>query len=608
MRNPVAVLENLQSKSKKVDYKFKRLYRNLYNLNFYLLAYNNLYANEGNMTKGIDGMTIDGMGLVRINKIIDSLKDHSYSPKPAKRKYIEKKNGKKRPLGISSFDDKLVQEIVRMILESIYEGTFKNTSHGFRPQKSCHTALKSIKLGYTGVKWFIEGDISSYFDTIDHHILINILRKRIHDEYFISLIWKFLKAGYIDDWKYNNTYSGTPQGSVTSPIISNIYLNELDSFMEEYKVNFDIGKARKINPEYNRLNARTMYIKKKNSVNWESKSDEEKVTASREVKRLLKLKLNIPKTNPMDSTYKRLLYTRYADDFLIGLIGSKEDAQKVKGDISEFLYSKLRLQMSDEKTLITNSREKARFLGFDITVDRSTLPNRDKNGVVGRHFLNKVKLFLPRDRWQKKLTEYEVLKINKGKTGKEIWEPAPRPYLQDEEDIEILKRYNGEIIGLYNYYKIANNVSMLHRFKYVMEYSMYKTFAAKYKSTVRKINRKYSINGNFRVRYQTKQGSKVLQFYNSGFKRMDFATKDAEVDMVPLHTKYAGRKSLIARLLTQKCEWCGKTNVDVNVHHVRKLKSLNGSRKWEQLMLSKKRKTLVLCLECHDNLHNGLLD
>lgn len=215
MRNPIIVLKNLQEKSCIKGYLFERLYRNLYNPEFYLLAYKNIYANAGSMTEGTDGLTMDGMSTDRINKIIENLKNYSYQPNPARRVYIEKKNSnKKRPLGILSADDKLVQEVVRMIFESIYEPTFSKQSHGFRPNKSCHSALKQVENTFTAVRWFVEGDIKACFDSFDHHVLINLLRKRIKDEYFIGLIWKFLKAGYMEQWEYNKTHSGTPQGGL----------------------------------------------------------------------------------------------------------------------------------------------------------------------------------------------------------------------------------------------------------------------------------------------------------------------------------------------------------------------------------------------------------
>ena len=220
MRKPTDVLNSLSDKSKDPAYKFQRLYRNLYNPEFYLLAYKNIAANKGSMTPGVNGITIDGMSSDRIEKLIASLKDHSYQPKPARRTYIAKKNNpaKKRPLGIPSGDDKLVQEIVRMILESIYEPTFSEASHGFRPKKSCHTALAKIQSTFTGARWFVEGDIQACFDSFDHHILINILRRRIQDESFLELMWKFLKAGYMEQWQFHKTYTGTPQGSGISPM------------------------------------------------------------------------------------------------------------------------------------------------------------------------------------------------------------------------------------------------------------------------------------------------------------------------------------------------------------------------------------------------------
>lgn len=560
------------------------------------------------MTKGYDGNTIDGMSLARIKGIIEKIKNHTYRPIPAIRKYITKKNGKKRPLGIQSIDDKLVQEVIRMILESVYDYNFKKTSHGFRPNKSCHTALKSIQLGFTGVKWFIEGDISSYFDNIDHHILINILMKRIKDKYFIGLIWKFLKAGYIENWEYNNSYSGSAQGSIISPILSNIYLNELDTFMDELKAKFDKGNLRKTNPEYNRLNGKVVHLKKKHSTTWKSKTALEKKIAIKEIKKIQRFKLSIQASDPMDSSYRRLVYTRYADDFLVGVIGSRMDAISIKLDISNFLENKLKLKMSEEKTLITNSRNNARFLGFDITVDRRTNTIKNKNGVCARYFYNRVKLIMPKDKWQKKLIEYKALKINNGPNNKEIWEPSRRGYLKDKPDIEILKQYNSEIVGLYNYYRIANNASTLHRFKYVMEYSMYKTFAAKYKSTIRKIRRKFNYNGKFAIRYTSKKGSNILPFYNGGFKRKNFASKDKDIDRMPTYGKYSIPKSLISRLLSNRCEWCFKSSKNIEVHHVRKLKSLSGIKKWEKVMIDKNKKTLVLCSECHQNLHMGLLD
>lgn len=208
------ILNSLASHSKNGDYVFQRIYRLLYNPEMYFRAYQNIYAKQGNMTSGTDNKTIDEMSIARINNLIDKLKDERYKPNSARRVYIPKKNGKTRPLGIPSFDDKLLQEVIRMILESIYEGYFEDTSHGFRPNRSCHTALSCVQRYYTGCKWFIEGDIEAFFDKINHDTLISILSERIKDERFLRLIRKFLNAGYIEDWKFYKTYSGTPQGGL----------------------------------------------------------------------------------------------------------------------------------------------------------------------------------------------------------------------------------------------------------------------------------------------------------------------------------------------------------------------------------------------------------
>ncbi len=228
MRNSENVLNILSEHSTDSDYKYERLYRNLFNEQMFYTAYQRIYAKQGNMISGTDGKTIDQMSTQRIDSLIVSLKNETYKSHPAKRMYIPKKNGKKRPLGIPSFEDKLVQEVTRMILEAIYEGYFEYASHGFRPNKSCHTALTHIQKTFSGTKWLIEGNIKGFFDNINHEVLIKTLKERIVDERFICLIRKFLNARYMEDWKFHKTYSGTPQGGLISPILANIYLDKFD--------------------------------------------------------------------------------------------------------------------------------------------------------------------------------------------------------------------------------------------------------------------------------------------------------------------------------------------------------------------------------------------
>ena len=478
MRSPQNVLESLSSKACNSNYRYQRLYRNLYNPEFYLIAYQKIQAKQGNMTAGTDGKTVDGIGMKRINALIARLKDFSYQPAPARRTYIPKANGKKRPLGIPSFDDKLVQEVVRMILESIYEPTFLNTSHGFRPKRSCHTALQHVQKNFTGVKWFVEGDIKGCFDHVDHHALVNILRRRIQDEHFIGLIWKFLKAGYMENWVYHNTYSGTPQGSIISPILANIYLNELDVFMAQYAQTFRQGNKRRINPAYKKP-----LDKRRGKQEWlkrnESKiSPEQKATVMAEINEINQYLRTIPYVDPMDDSYKRLVYVRYADDFLIGVIGSKADARQVKIDVGMFIREQLHLELSQEKTLITHGTDFAQFLSFQITTSKEQNSTRTKAGYVKRSYTGRIKLYVPKEKWLKRLLSYGALKIHydKDNGNKEIWEPVCRSSLRNLDDLEILNQYNAEIRGLYNYYRIAHNATVLNNFLYVMKYSMYKTF------------------------------------------------------------------------------------------------------------------------------------
>lgn len=355
MQCPKVVLSNLRKKSLDKKYQYTRLYRNLYNPDFFLLAYNNLSKNDGALTMGVDQRSIDGFSMEEVEQLIEVLKNKRYQPYPSKRVYIPKKNGKKRPLGIPSFCDKLVQEVIRMILEAIYEPKFSNSSHAYRKNKSCHSALLEIKRTFTGSKWFIEGDIRGFFDNIEHHTLVEILRRKIADENFIELIWKFLRAGYLDEWKLHNTYSGAPQGGIISPILSNIYLNELDVYMESFKNSFNQGKRRKKNPEYENVRSKMRKLEKKID-NTNAQEDSDSIENWKQEVKVLKKKLTqMPYSDQMDNEYRRLTYVRYADDFLIGIIGSKEDAQYVKEEIAKFLKDKLKLELSMEKTLITNA-------------------------------------------------------------------------------------------------------------------------------------------------------------------------------------------------------------------------------------------------------------
>ena len=599
MRSPERVLNSLNEHSKDSSYKFERLYRILFNEELFYVAYQKIASNGGSTTKGSDGRSIDGMSLARIETLIASLKDESYQPHPSRRVHIPKKNGKTRPLGIPAFEDKLVQEVVRMILEAIYEGHFETTSHGFRPKRSCHTALLHIQKTFSGAKWFIEGDIKGFFDNIDHDVLVGILRERISDDRFIRLIRKFLKAGYVEDWTFHNTYSGTPQGGIVSPILANIYLDKLDKYVKEYIQHFDKGTKRRPGKESNDLaNERKRTVRKLKKV----KDGTEKAALVARLKAIEQERAAFPSGDEMDGSYRRLKYIRYADDFILGVIGSKEDAQRIKEDIKSFLSESLALELSEEKTLITHTGKSAKFLGYEITVTRNNHQRRDVQGRLRRTYGKRVRLNVSMATLRDKLLEYGAMEI-KLRNGKEIWKPKCRSGLIFNDDLEILDRYNRETVGFCNYYLIANNCVVLHNFRYIMEYSMYKTFAGKYRSTVRKINKKYRLNKLFTVKYEQKGVIKSRTFYKTSFKRRTTAF-NGSCDIEPYSIADVSRTNLTDRLKAEKCELCGATGKLI-MHHVRNLKDLKGKESWKRLMSARKRKTIALCPSCHRLRHLG---
>lgn len=599
MRSPERVLNSLNEHSKDSSYKFERLYRILFNEELFYVAYQKIASNEGSTTKGSDGRSIDEMSLARIETLIASLKDESYQPHPSRRVHIPKKNGKTRPLGIPAFEDKLVQEVVRMILEAIYEGHFETTSHGFRPKRSCHTALLHIQKTFSGAKWFIEGDIKGFFDNIDHDVLVGILRERISDDRFIRLIRKFLKAGYVEDWTFHNTYSGTPQGGIVSPILANIYLDKLDKYVKEYIRHFDMGTKRRPGKESNDLaNERKRTVRKLKKI----KDGTEKAALVARLKAIEQERAAFPSGDEMDGSYRRLKYIRYADDFILGVIGSKEDALRIKEDIKSFLSESLALELSEEKTLITHTGKSAKFLGYEITVTRDNHQRRDVRGCLRRTYGKRVRLNVSMATLRDKLLEYGAMEI-KLRNGKEVWKPKCRSGLIFNDDLEILDRYNRETVGFCNYYLIANNCVVLHNFRYIMEYSMYKTFAGKYRSTVRKINKKYRLNKLFTVKYEQKGVIKSRTFYKTSFKRRTTAF-NGSCDIEPYSIADVSRTNLTDRLKAEKCELCGATGKLI-MHHVRNLKDLKGKESWKRLMSARKRKTIALCPSCHRLRHLG---
>jgi group II intron reverse transcriptase/maturase len=571
----------------------KRVYSNICNTELFLVAYHLLASNEGATTKGTDNDTIDSMSINKIENIIDKLKHNKYRPKPSRRVLIPKPDGRERPLGLPSWTDKIIQKVVSMILESYYEPIFSIHSHGFRPNRGCHTALEEISINWTGTKWFIEGDIKGCFDNINHKILLKLLKSRIDDDRLIKLIRMWLKAGYMQDWKYNQTYSGTPQGGVISPLLANIYLHELDIKLDELSTQWTKGDKRKGNPEYVRLMNKLTKAKRKGDID-----------TYKEMRKELNQRKSqgLRWSDPIDNEYRRFRFVRYADDFIIGFVGNKQEAETIKEEIRTFLKEELSLTLSDEKTKITNATNgKARFLSYDIYTQKS----RNRPSINGR-----IRLDIPQDifyKWKDKYTK-------KGKA-------YHRPYYLELSDYMIIRAYDSEFRGLVNYYIMAQNVAlMLYKLKYYAKTSACKTLSAKHRITVNKVIRKYSeiVDGRRILKTIVERKDKpplIATAFNYPIKWVKFPVLDRISNdndnvkgMQILGKNTTIRSDLLTRLSNDTCEVCGKIG-DIEVHHIRKMKDLDKSKEgWHTLMSSMRRKTLITCKSCHIKIHNGQYD
>jgi group II intron reverse transcriptase/maturase len=561
-----------------------QLYRQMFNRELYLLAYGRIYANQGAMTPGTSAETADGMSEDKIDQIIEAMRHERYRFRPVRRIYIPKKNGKLRPLGLPSWSDKLVGEVVRLLLEAYYEPTLSDHSHGFRPRRGCHTALREVERTWTGTTWFIEGDISDCFGSLDHEIMVRILSEKIHDNRFLRLIQQMLTAGYLEDWKYHETLSGAPQGGVVSPILSNIYLHKLDVYVETVLIpQYTRGQRRRENPEYHRIQTRMARARARGDRN-----------QARDLRRQLR---RLPSRDPQDPGYRRLRYTRYADDHLLGFIGPKAEAEAIKDQLARFLRDDLALELHPGKTLITHARTRAaRYLGYEITVrhcnEKVTHGQRSINGAVA--------LRVPLDVVKAKRAPYR-------RHGK----PWHRSELQNLDDYDIVQTFGAEYRGIVGYYLLASDVWRLGNLHWHALTSMLKTLAAKHQSTVStmaakhqaKIQTRYGLRRCFEARvHRDGKQDLVARFGGIPLVRDKGAVL---LDRVPKPAPHP-RKELIHRLLTRRCELCGEPG-KVLVHQVRKLANLGpvepSQPAWATLMATKRRKTLVVCAACHDLIH-----
>jgi group II intron reverse transcriptase/maturase len=480
-----------------------------------------------------------------------------------------------------------------MILEAIYEPVFLPCSHGFRPNRSCHTALAELKKSFTGVKWFIEGDVKGCFDNIDHHVLISLIERKIKDARFIQLLWKFLKAGYMEHWQYNNTYSGVPQGGIVSPLLANIYLHELDQRVMSEKVHFDVPRKSYYNSAYSSQASKVHALRAK----IHSAEGEERPELIKAFRNARKIMQTMPAKLQAD---KRLVYIRYADDFIIGVNGDKADCERIKASLGSYVGNTLKMELSAEKTLITHSSEKARFLGYDVRVRRANIVKPDGQGHTRRTLNCKVELCIPfKDKIERFLFEKGAVRQDASGTLR----PRARTKLAHLSDLEIVTAFNAELRGICGYYSLAVDYAHLNYFSYLMEYSCLKTMACKHKSSVAHvIKENQDGKRQWGIPYTTQEGRKRRYFV-----KHHMCKGNSCVDVIPMLTTYIvyARSSLETRLKAEVCEMCGKSGVKLEFHHVNKVKNLQGKHLWERMMIARRRKTLAVCKDCHHKIHFG---
>lgn len=594
MQNAKIVIDILNKRSL-LNLEINNIYKCLYNPEFYLIAYNKLVNNKGSLTPGETNETIDGMSLERINKIIEEMKFERYKWHKTRQIDIPKSNGGFRTLGVTEWRDKLVQEVLRMILSAIYEPKFSDSSHGFRPGRGCYTALKRIYTQGIACEFFIEGDISKCFDSIDHEILLNILKRDIKDGRFIELIRKMLKAGkFGNDFVYGKTYSGTPQGGVLSPLLANIYLNELDQWIEKTLV-----------PWWNRLDKRPISKTYQNiqskashrAIKYRKNKDPKLLCEIRQFKKEMRKypsKISLYKTG-----YRRLSYTRYANDWIISFTGTYEEAQSIKIQIREFLKKILKLELNDEKTKITKSDDRdnpARFLGYNLITQWNN--NKLTNRI--RKLCGNIGFIIPHDVISKYYSKY--CKNRK---------PRSFDHLIHEEDYDIVSKFQLEFIGIVQYYKLARNLGKLFKIKWIIQNAMLRTLANKHKTSVAKLVKKYKkwkiINGKrysvIEVSY-VKNGKSISKYFG-GISLERTSVNNVSNITDNIITFNFPRSSVAEKLLNNKCEICGSTD-RVEIHHIKHLKNIKKSKEpWALRMIALNRKTIALCHKHHCEVHKG---
>ena len=595
-------LEHLQQLNSNRQWVNHDVYRLMYREDLYIIAYERIKSKPGNMTPGTDEETLDGFSLQMIRGIIQDMRTEQFHFKPVRQQFIPKSNGKMRKLGIPCVRDKIVQEVMRMILEAIYDSphgsSFSDASHGFRPNRSCHTALEEFRGKWVGMNWFIEGDIRACFDELEHHTLITILQKKIQDQRFLNLIWKLLNAGYMDlHGEKKESLIGSPQGGLISPILANVYLHELDEFVEQLQTQREKGKKKHRDPNYARLSQQRGRMIKRG---------ETKTKAFKEIGKQLR---SIPAMQVNDPDFIRVRYLRYADDWIIGICGSQALAEDLKQQIKTVLWEKLKLTLSEEKTRITNARtEEASFLGTMLQIGRGGEAKvKQQKNCLGISFKRRTTgwqtvLNAPLPRLVKRLQERGFCT----KEGK----PQSKPGWSHLDADQIINLYSSINRGIQNYYRFADNWKQISRIQWILRTSLAKTLARKYKLSVAKVYKRFGKTLSVTIPGKEGKEDRKISFYlNEDWKRNRYGFqrgKRSDIDLIQTWRKLRTRSKL-----GKPCCICGDDAGQIVMHHVRHIRKLSHRREatgFNRILRALNRKQIPVCTDCHGKIHRGKYD
>uniref|UniRef100_Q33759 Orf785 protein n=1 Tax=Allomyces macrogynus TaxID=28583 RepID=Q33759_ALLMA len=577
--------------------KFTGLYDTIMSIEFLLLAYRNIKSKAGNMTPGPDDQTLDGITPGFFEDLIKSLKNESFRFKSVKRTFKKKTNGKMRPLGIPAPRDKIVQEAMRILLEFIFEPIFSDFSHGFRPQRSCHTALKEVSK-WNGMTWCIEGDIKSFFDNVDHKILENFLREKIEDQRFIDLFWKLVRAGYLEKGVSFDSPLGVPQGGIISPLLSNIYLHAFDMFMEKVMSDHssDSKSISKVNPKM------VSYSNKLSKLNKQYQDTKDPAI----LKEIRALRLERNKIPSRIRTGTRVRYVRYADDWLVGIIGPRELAVSLKEMIASFLAQELKITLSPEKTKISHfGKDLISFLGVNLRIPKPAeskvvLRKGAKGHTLARVNHTRVFFYIPVDKILAKLAAQGFLK-DYVPGGKIVTNAITKWIFLDHRSI--ISKYNSIINGFLSYYSFVDNLNAFHLIiNYILVHSCAKTLARKFRLGSRAGAFK-KFGGDLAAPAPSPQDKPL---------GLNLKKSYAKTNKFNIKTSYRDPTEVLnwsLRTLTpfDPCWVCGSEK-DIEMHHVRHLrKGVDPKQKRVTLLMSQlNRKQIPVCRSCHLKIHKGL--